>query len=426
MFYILVRFAPVSLLERFLDFGATLPKNGTNPLLYATYYGKTLHAQTLLVQGICVNTQGWVCYASRQMLPLEAAVIHEHHELVDLFLAEGSQMAHLLIDAGCNPSLCNSHGKTPLHVAAVNGHTAVIEYLLTLEDIHVLAFNGDSVLHAIMDHSDGHECLEMAYLLIDAGCNPSLCNSHGKTPIHVAVVNGHTAIIQKLIAKGADIHVLASNGNSLLHVIMDHSDGHECLEMAHLLIDAGCNPSLCNSHGETPLHVAAANGHISVIEYLLTLDIPFPDDILFLVMEVYELVPLEIMRRLIAKGANVHVLASNADNLLHVAIFDYKFNRCQCLKVTKLLIDAGCDPCLSNSNGETPIHGAVAGGYINVVEYLLSMNIPLPHDILLSAMEADQDQVELIHMLIDKGADVHILTSNGDSLLHVFISLYGS
>jgi ankyrin repeat protein len=564
VFYILVGFAPVSLLESFLDFGAPIAKDEINPLIYAAFLRKTHHAQILLSRGVNVNHDGWVVNGSCQALPLEAAVMYGNGELVDLFLAEGSQVPeHLfdcalpvkesqakisltlvrkllqtdefvewalagqyeqfllhrafqqpwynyhreenilvditcrLIQVGCNPSTYDSNGRTALHTVACQGYVSVMQYLLSMEitvphdilfaaveaplcsdfwersalvqmthiliakgaDVHVLASNGDSVLHATINHRDEHHgnCLQVAKMLIDAGCNPSLCNSEGRSPLQVAVTKGRISVVEylltlgiplpsdilltamegykynpvkkvrMLITKGADVHVLASNGDSVLHAAICYYKGYECLQMVKMFIDAGCNPSLCNSDGKTPLHVALTNlrKHISVVKLLLTLDITLPHDILFAAMygDRYEL--LQAIHMLIAKGADVHVLTSNGDNVLHTAIkhlYDY-----ECLQVAKMLIDAGCNPSLCNSDGKLPLHLALASGHVSVVEYLLALGISLPCDILFAAVEGYRYKtMKSVAMFITKGADIHVLTSNGNSVLHAAIYHFDS
>ncbi|KAF9223086.1 hypothetical protein BS17DRAFT_152941 [Gyrodon lividus] len=98
MFYILVLFASVSLLERFLDRSAPTPKHGTDPLIYAAYFRKTQHVRVLLSRGASVNNGGWVVDGSCWGMPLKVAVERRHDKLVDLFLEEGSWVPEGLFD----------------------------------------------------------------------------------------------------------------------------------------------------------------------------------------------------------------------------------------------------------------------------------------------------------------------------------------
>ena len=88
--YILVAFAPDSLLRAYLPRPALKPKKGTNPLIYAAHCDKHEQAQTLLSRGAKLNCRGWELNDSLQALPIEVALRNHHYSMVALFVAEGS------------------------------------------------------------------------------------------------------------------------------------------------------------------------------------------------------------------------------------------------------------------------------------------------------------------------------------------------
>ncbi|KIJ12302.1 hypothetical protein PAXINDRAFT_14917 [Paxillus involutus ATCC 200175] len=526
MFYILIRFAPALLLEKFLDHGSPMPKDGTNSLLYAASFGKPHHAWILLSRGTSADQEGLLADGSRRALPLTIAVELEHDELVDLFLVARSRVPqqlfdsafswntpfplriirkllhtnefvhwvfthqdkfllhetilrwgsavedndilvdvlHRLVEVGEDPLVCNHNGQTPLCVATTVGHIPVVQYLLTFPillpphilftavtawshqaqmtsmlidkgaGVHILNHNGDSLLHVIMHHLDGDNYLQVAKRLIDAGCNPSLCNSQGSTPLHIAVTGGHISIVESLLSlniplpdnilltavnaeshevqmmcmlidKGADVHIL-------------DSDGDGCKE-------ACCDLLLHNLLGNTPLHIAVEEGHIFIVEYLLSLDIQLPHNILLTAVTAWSH-EVQMMCMLIEKGADVHILDSDGDGLLH-DIMLYNLDEGDCLQVAKRLIGAGCDPLLHNPLGSTPLNIAIKQGHISIVEYLLSLNIPLPHNALFTAVETKVHQAQMMQMLINKGANVHhVLGSTRSTVLHDIIAQHTS
>ncbi|KIJ18462.1 hypothetical protein PAXINDRAFT_51773, partial [Paxillus involutus ATCC 200175] len=159
------------------------------------------------------------------------------------------EVAKMLIKAGCDPLMCNSSGKTPLHIAVSRGYISIVEDMLSMAtslpsdilftgvgainnqvemvqmlidkgaDIHACMSNGDSVLHTVMEYSHNNSSLEIVKVLIGAGCDPLICNSSGRTPLHIAVFKGYVSTMLKLlIDRGADIHACMSNGDSVLHV----------------------------------------------------------------------------------------------------------------------------------------------------------------------------------------------------------------
>ena len=88
--YILVAFAPASLLQTYLPRHVLEPKKGTNPLVYAAYFNKHEQARTLLSRGAKLNCRGWETDGSFQALPIEVALRNGHHSMATFFVVEGS------------------------------------------------------------------------------------------------------------------------------------------------------------------------------------------------------------------------------------------------------------------------------------------------------------------------------------------------
>ena len=258
-------------------------------------------------------------------------------------------------------------------------------------DIHaVSASTEDTPLHLMLTPlypSSEDDCMESLRVLIDAGCDPSRCNLAGKTPLHLAVRNGFISIAKHLLAlpvplppdimlaasesqdtpmicfianKGADVHAVASNGDTPLHRVLEglhrHVDSATQLNCVKVLINAGCNLALPNANGETPFDIAAKAGYLQVVQYLHgILNSPFPPDILLSVFgsSWHSDTSLRI-RFFIDKGASIHVSRPSGDTPLHLAAsLRWDTDRLQALKH---LVNAGCDPHACNLAGETPFH----------------------------------------------------------------------
>ncbi|KIJ58655.1 hypothetical protein HYDPIDRAFT_163196, partial [Hydnomerulius pinastri MD-312] len=87
-----------------------------------------------------------------------------------------------------------------------------------------------------------------------------------------------------------------------------------------------------------------------------------------------------------------------------------------------MLLDHGADTSAPGSNGRTLLHAAAASGDIPMVEYLLTKNIELPSDILLTAMNARPHRPKIVRLLMDHGAAVDVYDSNGRTPLHVAVT----
>ena len=193
--------------------------------------------------------------------------------------------------------------------------TPDIIHFLVENGVDVLACDrcGRSVLHiALLHFYDDNTALEMAELLVGHGCDPLQVDSCGDTPLLIAVGQGYVSVarylltlgahlppdllvtlkhyrwgrstscmIRFLVENGANALAHTSNGDSILHVVLQSLyDGDEALKAVKSLVGYGCNPLEANSRGNTPLHIAVEQNHLSVARYLLTLGIPLPPDLL--------------------------------------------------------------------------------------------------------------------------------------------------
>src|SRR5262245_59152703 len=84
----------------------------------------------------------------------------------------------------------------------------------------------------------------------------------GSTPLHLAALEGHSAIAQLLIDSRAEVNARGPRNETPLHLAM--YDGHR--ELAELLLDHKADLNAQNSSGETPLHIAARKGHRELVE----------------------------------------------------------------------------------------------------------------------------------------------------------------
>ncbi|KAH0835945.1 ankyrin repeat-containing domain protein [Lanmaoa asiatica] len=262
--------------------------------------------------------------------------------------------AKFLVGAGCRPLVRNKIGETPLDVALKRGCSSIADYLLSTGKLPPF-----DVLLAVLT---------------------SKCSTGW------IVKNIHS-----LTKGGSDIRSLAADGNSLIHAVMMFHREDACLELLTLLISRGCNPSARNREGKIALHIAAERQNFSVMSHILSLDQPFPDILFFVLKSRSWMKPL-MLRTLINKGANIR--AVDGETLPHIAISSFRnsYSRRSPLNlplIAKTLVNGGCDAFVPDSRGRTPLHLAVAEGYVSIVEYLLSITtLPyLPADILACALD---------------------------------------
>jgi len=322
---------------------------------------------------------------------------------------------------------------------------------------------GDYLLHISLGTFMEREALETAKLLVALGCNIFQSNYRGKTPVQIAVERGYVSLTRYLLSLGAPlpsdllitwnlrymlddprmIRVLVENGVdvlaynesgcSLLYTAIMRTfleDG--ALETTKFLRAHGCDPLQADSRGGTLIAIAIERGHVFLAHYLLSLRASLPCNALFIALSSggsYTDSPgkSEMIHFLIDQGANVLAKESNGDSVLHHAIMTSPSDDPEVLEVITTLVACGCDLATPNTQGFTPLHIAVKQGSARIVKHLISLNAPLPLDILFTAIEGDLvpvilEVVDVIRVLADAGCDTRTRNDAGHTPLHVAIT----
>ncbi|MBN3306983.1 ANS1A protein, partial [Amia calva] len=166
---------------------------------------------------------------------------------------------------GPNVNCVDSTGYTPLHHAALNGHSEVVEALLRNEALTNIADNkGCYPLHLAAWKGDQR----IVRLLIHQGpSHPKLNeqNNDNETALHCAAQYGHSEVVRLLLEELTD----PTMRNNKFETPLDLAALYGRLEVVKLLLNAHPNLLSCNTKKHTPLHLAARNGHLPVVEVLL-------------------------------------------------------------------------------------------------------------------------------------------------------------
>ena len=303
----------------------------------------------------------------------------------------------LITEFNCHPQKLNSRGSTPLHFACKGGQIAVARYLIKEHQCNPNYTNmfGNTSLHFAC-------CLPLVKYLIDEhACNPQIVNNYGLTSLHFACLNGHLDTTKYLISDcNCNPQCSANNGNTPLHcacqnghlevakyLITEHKcspehgnvDGYTPLHSAasnghlavvkYLISELGCNPQITDNDGSTPLHWACENGHLDFANYFITEHKCDPN---YLKSRVFTPLystckkeRLELAKHLVTENncsvdccgySTLHSAASND----HLAVVKY------------LISELGCDPQITDKNGNTPLHYACLNGHLDITKYLIS------------------------------------------------------
>lgn len=155
----------------------------------------------------------------------------------------------------------------PALIAAVRSRdsTKVLE-LLTAQprvDVNQRSVDGTTALHWAVYNSD----IALVDRLLAAGANPNVRNDYNSTPLAEAAVVGNAAIIGKLLKAGADVESPNADGQTALMVIVRSSN----VEAAKLLLKAGANVNARETwRGQTALMWAAAQSQPDMVRLLIS------------------------------------------------------------------------------------------------------------------------------------------------------------
>uniref|UniRef100_A0A1A9VK18 ANK_REP_REGION domain-containing protein n=1 Tax=Glossina austeni TaxID=7395 RepID=A0A1A9VK18_GLOAU len=172
-----------------------------------------------------------------------------------------------LISSGANVNVQDKDGRTPLHLAAANGHTKIVSALIKREGINVYAEdnknNAPLDLARQNDYKEVVKVLEQAQKDIEALC--SVVKNGNAQEVETLLQELLKRLLDDLPSIGANVNIVGEDGKTPLHlaVLLNKT------EMVKILIDYSKNVNIVDEDGKTPLHLAAANDHKEVVEVLL-------------------------------------------------------------------------------------------------------------------------------------------------------------
>lgn len=241
------------------------------------------------------------------------------------------------------------------------------------------AITSDTTLARAVDASGSTTLMHAAYAgtvemmtaLIDAGADVNAKNDRRATALHWAVTD--PAKVRLLLLKGALVNAKTADGRTALHLAALSPAGTPIVEM---LLEAGGEVDARSIVGTTPLLTGVASS-------------------------------LETARLLLAKGAD-----PNARNGLGLTPLMTAALNGGAASVG-LLLDAGADAKARTKRGETALANAASRGDLASVKLLLDKGADVRnvdyngYTPLMHAAYYDDASLEMIQLLLSRGADVH-------------------
>jgi uncharacterized protein len=324
-------------------------------------------------------------------------------------------MADQLIRAGARVTARTREGVTPLQLAATNGSAAMIDKLLKAGADPNVPFSAGGDTALMMASRTGKT--DAIRVLVESGANVNAKETWGgTTALMWAVSEGHADAARLLLGAGADVnarsnYVAAANGRGfegrtplsnrtdpkaeefasgwLTPLTMAAREGD--VEMARVLVNAGADINAAAGDGKTALSLAIFNGNYEVASFLVdnNADVNKADaqrfTPLFWAVDrrnmetapnfpwMVTVDPMPLIRKMLDAGANPNALVNNTPRarmregspriVFATALMRAAF--AGDLELVKLLLERGADPKILSKDNETMLSAAAGLAFIH-------------------------------------------------------------
>ena len=345
-------------------------------------------------------------------------------------------LATLLVRAGANVKAASRYGVTPLSLACTNGSGPIVELLLKAgADPNAALPGGETPLMTAA--RTGARSVVTALLSHGARADAK-DDRRGQSALMWAAAEGHAAIVEDLIAAGADFRTrLASGFTPLLFAVREGR-----LDVVRVLLKAGAdvNEAIPTEGrrrgyggrlppaGGTPLLVAVTNAHYEVASALLdaganpNADLP-GYTVLHAITNVRKpgvgdndpppegsgsVSGIELVKKLVARGANVNARMTRRVNLNNTRLNEIGATPFMLAALTadaelmRTLAALGANPLLPNADNSTPLMAAAG----------LASRSPGEDP------GTESETLEAVQLALELGADINAVDKNGETAMH--------
>uniref|UniRef100_A0A7S1WZ51 Uncharacterized protein n=1 Tax=Tetraselmis chuii TaxID=63592 RepID=A0A7S1WZ51_9CHLO len=169
---------------------------------------------------------------------------------------------------GAKTTLRDEDFNLPVHAATAAGHTHVVAYFI---ESGVATVNEWSTYWSLLHIAAFGGHVSTVKWLLEHGADPRVRGIHGRMPLHRAAYNDHkgaVACITMLLDLGLDVNEPDDSGWTALHQACEQGN----CAVVRTLLDRGANLQEFDAYsdGDTPLILAAANGHVEAMRLLLS------------------------------------------------------------------------------------------------------------------------------------------------------------
>ena len=334
--------------------------------------------------------------------------------------------------------------QTPLWIAAQRGHTETVQGLLSSDDdgqIDIDAVNvlGESPLYAavVNNHRD------VVHVLLSRGANINFeVPSDGNTPLMAAIARGHLQITRLLMTR-SDLQIDHQNRYKLGETALFSAAKKDRIEVVRLLLNRDsaeigiyedqqmeitsiADPNVTNYEGQSPLWIAASEGNVECMRYLIeagaTINFAISSTSHAPLVDIYKegSTPLliasenghddavDLLLNLPSNnldiGSNITINATRThDGATPLFVAAAKGNR----NIAGKLLDKGADPTMQTHQGMNALLDTASKGQLEVIQMLHEhlLKVWTPREISHFVNTTNNEGMTPLHLACIRGHD---------------------
>ncbi|XP_055945199.1 uncharacterized protein LOC129975931 [Argiope bruennichi] len=256
--------------------------------------------------------------------------------------------------------------QTSLHFAAKGPCLETVKFVLKFNlDVYAVDINLQTALHVASWYG---RLATVEYLIQESKSSINCIDIYGRTPLHLAAINGHTDVVRCLLNHDAKMAPIDRFGNAALHYAIIHNH----LTIASILLEKESGVDANKTFlGDTALHLASGKGHMNLVVYLLDkIPVNFRSDLNFVALhKAAKGGHTNVVELLITAGAKINAKSLKGTTPLHLAAEKGHY------AVALKLLQHGADINITDLNGSTPLSFSIREGFLAVSELLLGKDI---------------------------------------------------